>query len=184
MSRVRALGPGELKRHTLPPVTGGDKDRHGSLLVIAGSRDVPGAALLAGEAAMRAGAGRLQCAVPDCMALPLGLALPFAMVAGYSTARDGGFSRRAISPLVDRAAEADAIVAGPGLRGNPAAEKLAGALLALGKPLALDAALLHALPGHDRAARRAAVPPLLLPHAGELASLLGCAEEDVTADPH
>jgi hydroxyethylthiazole kinase-like uncharacterized protein yjeF len=183
MSALRPLTAAELKRHPLPALGGGDKDRHGSILIIAGSRDVPGAPLLTAHGAMRAGAGKLQMAVPDDIAVPLGIAMPEAMVAGFPTARDGGFARRAVDKLLDRAAKADAIVAGPALRGNSAAEELAGALCRLGKPLALDAALLHALPEHDGAAKRAALPPILLPHAGEMASLLGCQPDAVERDP-
>lgn len=53
----------------------------------------------------------------------------------------------------------------------------------LGKPIALDAALLHALPKEDGEARAAHIAPILLPHAGELASLLDCESADVEADP-
>lgn len=179
----KPLTPAELKRHPLPPIEGGDKDSHGTILIIAGSRSVPGAALLAAHGAMRAGAGKLQIAVPDEIAIPLGIAMPEAMVVGFATARDGGFSRRAVTAMLDQAGQADAIVAGPGLASNPAAIRLAGALCALGKPLALDAALLHALPAKAAAARAADVRPILLPHAGEMASLLGCDPEKVEADP-
>lgn len=180
---MKGLTPAELERHSLPPVTSGDKDSHGTILIIAGSRDVPGAPLLTAHAAMRAGAGKLQLAAPDDIAVPLGIAMPEAMVVGFATARDGGFARSAVSDLLKRAATADAIVAGPALRGNPAAERLAGELCHLGRPLVLDAALLHALPDHKGAARGAKVTPILLPHAGEMASLLGCDEQEVEADP-
>jgi hydroxyethylthiazole kinase-like uncharacterized protein yjeF len=180
---MKALTAAELARHPLAPLASGDKDSHGTILIIAGSRDVPGAPLLTAHAAMRAGAGKLQLAAPDDIAVPLGIAMPEAMVVGFATARDGGFARSAVSALLEQAAEADAIVAGPALRGNRAAERLAGELCRLGRPLALDAALLHALPEHKGAARRATVTPVLLPHAGELASLLGCDEREVEADP-
>lgn len=183
MSRSKPLNPAELKRHPLPPVKGGDKDRHGQILIVAGSRDIPGAPLLTAHAAMRAGAGKLQLAVPDDIAVPLGIAMPEAMVVGFATARDGGFSRRAVTPLLAIASKADVIVAGPGLRGNPAATRLAGELCTLGKPLILDAALLHALPAHRADARAAEFLPILLPHAGEMASLLGCDLAEVEADP-
>lgn len=183
MSRPTALTAAELKRHPLPSFNGGDKDSHGQILIIAGSRDVPGAALLAAQGAMRAGAGKLQLAVPDDIAVPLGIAMPEAMVVGFATARDGGFSRRAVKAMLDIAAKADAIVAGPGLYGNPAATRLAGELCGLGKPLALDAALLHELPAKAEDARSASVPPILLPHAGEMASLLDCDAREVEADP-
>lgn len=183
MSRPTALTATELKRHPLPSFDGGDKDSHGQILIIAGSRDVPGAALLAAQGAMRAGAGKLQLAVPDDIAVPLGIAMPEAMVVGFATARDGGFSRRAVNAMLEIAAKAHAIVAGPGLCGNPAATRLAGELCGLGKPLALDAALLQKLPANAANARSADVPPILLPHAGEMASLLDCDPEEVEADP-
>ena len=47
----------------------------------------------------------------------------------------------------------------------------------------LDAALLHGLAARAEAARAAADPPILLPHSGEMASLLGCDEDEVEADP-
>ena len=183
MSGVRKLTAAELARFALPTVGGGDKDSHGRILVIAGSRDVPGAALLAAESAMRAGAGKLQIAVPSEIAVPLGIALPFAMVTGFPTARDGGFAARGVAELVKHASRADAIVAGPGMTHNRATERLAAELCALGRPLALDAALLHALPEAAGEARAADLPPILLPHAGEMASLIECEREEVEADP-
>lgn len=183
MKRPRALNRAELKRHPLPPVEGGDKDAHGRLLIIAGSRAVPGAALLAAHGAMRAGAGKLRMAVPDDVAVPLGIAMPEAMVTGFATARDGGFTKGAVPDIADLAGKSDAIVAGPGLRDNPAAQRLAASLCRLGKPTALDAAMLHALPEADDEARAARIPPILLPHAGEMASLIDCDEAAVEADP-
>ena len=183
MSKPRALNAAALKRHPLPPVAGGDKDDHGKILIIAGSRNVPGAALLAAHGAMRAGAGKLQIAAPDNIAVPLGIVMPEAMVVGFATARDGGFARRAVKAMIEQAKRADAIVAGPGMTGNPATERLASELMGLAKPVALDAALLHALPEHDTEARDARIPPILLPHAGEMASLLECEAEEVADDP-
>lgn len=183
MKRARALTAAEVKRHPLPAIEGGDKDAHGQLLIIAGSRSVPGAALLAAHGAMRAGAGKLQMAVPDDIAVPLGVAMPEAMVVGYATARDGGFTGRAATEIAALAKRADAIVAGPGMTESRSSARLADSLCALGKPLALDAALLHVLPDYDNDARAARVSPVLLPHAGEMASLLGCGEEAVEADP-
>ena len=183
MKAPTALTRAQLRRHPLPPVESGDKDSHGSILIIAGSRDVPGAGLLTSHGAMRAGAGKLQLAVPDDIAVPLGIAMPEAMVVGFATGRDGGFSSRAVASMLDTASDADVIVAGPGLRGNRAATRLAGDLCKLGKPLVLDAALLHALPERAKAAREANVRPILLPHAGEMASLLECDPSEIEADP-
>ncbi|MGI8932304.1 MAG: NAD(P)H-hydrate dehydratase [Sphingomicrobium sp.] len=177
------LDAAELERHPLPAIASGDKDRHGQILIIAGSRDVPGAALLAAHGAMRSGAGKLQIAAPDVIAVPLGVAMPEAMVVGHASHRDGGFAKSAISGLADLAQLADAIVAGPGLESNNAAAPLGRALLALGKPMAIDAALLHILSQCAAETRAAAIPPILLPHSGEMASLLDCDSAEVEADP-
>jgi len=183
LPRPRPLTAAELKRHPLPSFDGGDKDSHGTILIIAGSRDVPGGALLAAHGAMRSGAGKLQLAVPDDIAVPLGIAIPEAMVVGHASHRDGGFAKSAIGKVGKLASSAQAIVAGPGLESNNAAAPLATILLGLGKPLAIDAALLHVLPDCEAEARAAKVPPILLPHSGELASLLGCEKAEVEADP-
>ncbi len=180
---IAALDRTVLGAQPLPPIAGGDKDRHGRILIIAGSRDVPGAALLAAHGAMRAGAGKLQLAAPDVIAVPLGLAMPEALVVGHASHAGGGFAYSALASLGEMAGKADAIVAGPGLDSNQAAAPLAAILLGLGKPLALDAALLHVLPQCERQARAAAVPPILLPHAGEMASLLGSTPDAVENDP-
>lgn len=177
------LDHASLKKHPLPPIGSGDKDERGSILVIAGSRDLGGAALLCALSAMRAGAGRLQIATTDQVAPHLAMAMPEAMVVGMATGRDGGFAPSTVKLLAERAAKADAVIAGPGLVKGKVAEQLAGALLRNGNRVALDAALLHALPARKAEAQRAETPPILLPHAGEMASLLGCDTKDVEADP-
>jgi NAD(P)H-hydrate repair Nnr-like enzyme with NAD(P)H-hydrate dehydratase domain len=48
--------------------------------------------------------------------------------------------------------------------------------------LVLDAALLHALPARREEVKQADCPTILLPHSGEMASLLGCDEDEVEAD--
>lgn len=183
MSRPRALTAAELERFPLPPIVGGDKDRHGQILIIAGSRDVPGSPLLTAHGAMRAGAGKLQIAAPNDIAVPLGIAMPEAMVVGIPSARDGGFARRSAGRVLALAAQADAVVAGVGMTNNRATERLAASLVKLGKPVVLDAALLHALPAADDEARHSQIPPILLPHAGEMMALIDCEEGDVEADP-
>ncbi|MFC7535842.1 NAD(P)H-hydrate dehydratase [Sphingomonas sp. GCM10030256] len=183
MTNVTPLDRGTLDRHPLPRIGSGDKDDRGSILIIAGSRDVSGAALLCATSAMRAGAGRLQIATVGSIAPHLGMAMPEAMVVGHVEDGNGGFAAEATAPLVERAGKADAIVAGPGLYGNDGCAELTAGLLKLGKPLALDAALLRILPKREKDAKRAAHPPILLPHSGELAALLECDEDEVERDP-
>lgn len=175
-----ALDRAALQEHPLPPVIDGDKETKGRVLIVAGSRQVPGAALLCATAAMRAGAGKLQIATVESAALQLGLAMPEAMVIGMPEDASGGFAIAASQGLGEQAAKVDAVVAGPGLASGPACPEIAHALLEANRAIALDAALLHALqaPLTERT-----VQPVLLPHSGELASLLGCDETEIEQDP-
>ncbi|URD60518.1 NAD(P)H-hydrate dehydratase [Sphingomonas sp. KRR8] len=180
---VTELDAALLAKHPLPAVGQGDKDQHGAILIIAGSRDVAGAALLTAMGAMRAGAGRLQIATVRSAASGLAFTMPEAMVVGFEEDADGGFVGSANDRLARLAGKADAVVAGPGLQQTDACAALAAALLKNGNRLALDAALLHALPARTADAKAAEIPPILLPHAGEMASLLECETAEVEADP-
>ena len=172
------LDAAALREHLLPPIVDGDKETKGRILIIAGSREVPGAALLTATAAMRAGAGKLRIGTVESAAISIGIAMPEAMVIGLPEDAAGGFALTAIEDLAKQAGSVDAVVAGPGMAQGPACERLARALLKSRARLALDAALLHALeptPSDQM--------PVLLPHAGELASLLDCDESEIEDDP-
>lgn len=177
----RKLDAGALDAHPLPPVVDGDKDSKGRILVVAGSRDVPGAAILTATAAMRAGAGKLRIATVASRAAGIGVTMPEAMVLGLAEDGEGGFAAEVVEEIVEAAEQADAVVAGPGMASGEACAKLAAALLGCEAAIALDAALLHELePLPDR---KRSVAPILLPHAGELASLLDCDEAEIARDP-
>jgi hydroxyethylthiazole kinase-like uncharacterized protein yjeF len=167
-----------LRKHPLPPIVDGDKETKGRILIIAGSREVPGAALLTATAAMRAGAGKLRIATVESVATSIGIAMPEAMVIGMAEDARGGFALATVDDLAKHAGDSDAVVAGPGMASGSACEALAKRLLKSGARLALDAALLHALEPTE-----SAQVPVLLPHAGELASLLDCEEDEIEADP-
>ena len=169
-----------LEDHPLPPVIDGDKETKGRILVVAGSREVPGSALLCATAAMRAGAGKLRIATVDSVAIPIGVAIPEAMVMGLPEDAQGGFAPAAAARLREQAAKVDAVIAGPGLAQNAACAQIAGALLETDARVALDAALLHALQPLES---QRSTAPVLLPHAGELASLLDCDEAEIERDP-
>ena len=167
-----------LKAHPLPPVIDGDKETKGRILVIAGSREVPGAALLTATAAMRAGAGKLRIATVESVAVELGVVMPEAMVVGVPE-DGGGFAASAVESLAEQAKDVDAVVAGPGMKRNAACRPLARALLKSDVPLALDVALLKALTQQDESR---GIAPVLLPDKDELASLLDCDEGEIERD--
>jgi len=183
MTAATALDRSALDQHPLPPVVDGDKETKGRILVIAGSRAVPGAALLCATAAMRAGAGKLRIGTVESAAMPLAVAMPEAMVVGLPEAGDGAFAGGAVDRIGQLAREVDAVVAGPGVRRSDACKRIADVLLQSEAALALDVAFLETLEPRKEAKVHRRSPPLLLPNADELASLLNCDSERVEDDP-
>jgi len=183
VSEPTPLDRAALEAFPLPAVEASDKDSRGRILIIAGSREVPGAGLLSATAAMRAGAGKLKIATVESIAPMLGIAMPEAMVVGLTEHRDGGFALSAASDIAELAKSADAIVAGPGMTEGEVCERIAERLIESRAALVLDAALLLKLsPLEKRSIERASLP-LLLPHSGEMAAMLDCDEAAVEADP-
>ncbi|GJD51366.1 Bifunctional NAD(P)H-hydrate repair enzyme Nnr [Methylobacterium crusticola] len=175
-----------LRAMALPDPQGGSKDHRGCALVVAGSPGVPGAALLAGTAALRAGAGKLQMAVPACAATALGIAVPEALVIGLPEAGDGDIDAAAAEAALARRTErADAVLVGPGMTEGEGATALTGALLAAAPSASfvLDAACLGDLTAHAEAVRARGGRLVITPHAGEMARLLDRSREAIEADP-
>ena len=180
MSRTKALNRSALRAHPLPKIVEGDKETKGRLLIVAGSRNVPGAALLAATGAMRAGAGKLHIVTVDSVAIPLGVAMPEAMVTGLAEDPGGGFGPSAVNAIAELANKANAIVAGPGMAEGKTCQAIAKALSKSNAQIAFDAALLKNMPVPKRPRTPA---PVLLPHSGELAALLASGEDEILRDP-
>jgi ADP-dependent NAD(P)H-hydrate dehydratase len=113
-SDEQVITPGVLRGWPLPDPQG-DKDARGTVLVVGGSRFTPGAVLLAGVAALRAGAGRLQLGVTETTAAALSIAVPEAKVVGLPETDGGSVSGDVPEHLLQLAAGADVLAIGPGL---------------------------------------------------------------------
>jgi hydroxyethylthiazole kinase-like uncharacterized protein yjeF len=186
MSGLEIVDRALLGRFPLPEhPEDGDKEDRGRLLVIAGSRELAGAALLAGTGGLRAGAGKLQVATGASVAPALSVALPEARVVGCAETKDGCIAAGEIQAILKWVESAQATVIGCGLQHGPPLDALLDALLAsrLDKPLVLDAAVLGSLAPRAEAVRSWPGGVILLPHAREMARLLECEAEEVEADP-
>lgn len=176
------IDPAFLRAHALPRHDeGGDKQLRGRVLIIAGSAEVPGGALLAAHGALRAGAGVLQIATCRSVAQQLAITMPEARVVGCAETQEGGIEPSSADRLGDLAANSDAVLIGPGMLDLEATAALVRQLLAR-KPDAafvLDAAALTTLDGSADLPRHL----VLTPHAGEMARFLDVAREEVEGAP-
>jgi hydroxyethylthiazole kinase-like uncharacterized protein yjeF len=150
-------------RRCLPPRQPNAHKKQARVLIVAGSTEYLGAALLCARAAYRAGAGLVRLALPQALATAAAGVL-------LGSPGEGALDRAALPGLLAAAADSDALVVGPGLGRRPGTQALVRALWAQASVTALfDADALHALdlgqaPGGSR---------VLTPHEGELKALLG-----------
>ena len=164
----------------------GHKGTFGRLLVVAGSLDYAGAALLVCRAAGRAGAGLVTLAVPESLQ-PLfaakvveatTMALPEDDVEEVDP-------EPALARILDH--EHDAIVLGPGLRPGLATTELVRELISVPEeaspvPIVLDAEALRSMATLGDWWERVARPCVLTPHPGEFARLRAGSDEDPEDD--
>ncbi len=183
---VTALTRETLGAFPLPSLDGaGDKEDRGRLLAIAGSRELAGAAILAGIGGLRAGAGKLQVATAASTAPIMAVAIPEARVIGLAETDAGCIAEAECGRIIGWVESAQATLLGCGLQAGPPLAALLDALLArrLDTPLVLDAAAFDELPDRADALRAWPGGAILLPHPGEAARLLGRDKEAILADP-
>ena len=179
--RPRRLTPAALSRWPLPrPGEDADKEDRGHVLIVAGSLEMPGAALLAGVAALRAGAGKLTIAVPAGIAHGLAFAVPEARVVSLPQARSGALLARGGDSLAAVAGKVRALVVGPGMQHERSIVGLVRTLMPLfcHATVVLDALAMSVV--RDGALDQ---PLAMTPHAGEMAYLSGRSKEAVCEDP-
>ncbi|MCD2324589.1 NAD(P)H-hydrate dehydratase [Sphingomonas sp. IC-56] len=184
---MSALDSAWLAEHPLPQPEGDtDKNSRGRVLIAGGSETVPGALRLTGEAAFRAGAGKVQLATAQRVALALGLTMPEAAVYSLPTNEAGELGAEAGPKLAEYLTRCDTLVLGPGMGSKSAAAPILSAAIA--KPrsdlsLVIDAAALTAAPDMADALQAHEGRIVLTPHPGEMIQLMQCDEARTKDDP-
>lgn len=182
----RILTLARLQERPLPIPCEGSKDERGSVLILGGSAEVPGAVLLAGVAALRAGAGKLKIGTVSGAALPMALAVPEAMVLGLSETPQGGIDgERSLDRLLAVTEGCDALLIGPGMIEDDATTALTVKLVegSTSARFVLDAAALCGLGDRSSQVSPHGERIVITPHAGEMAQLLGRSREEIEANP-
>jgi ADP-dependent NAD(P)H-hydrate dehydratase / NAD(P)H-hydrate epimerase len=157
----------------IPRSTTTHKYEQGHLLLICGSRQYPGAAILSGSAARASGVGMLSIAVPESLRLTLVSHLPDALVIGCEEGSLGEIARLPEEIDLNRY---DAIACGCGL--TPHAQFVVQQVLSSHRPLILDADGLNILASLGISLLQRQATTILTPHLGEFKRLFSGLEGD------
>jgi NAD(P)H-hydrate epimerase len=168
-SKVHRITPEQAKSGLpLPRPVTAHKYKLGHLLLICGSRQYTGAAILAGLGARSSGVGMVSMAVPESLKLLLNRHLPEALVIDCPETESGAIAH--LPPDIDFSAY-QAIACGPGLTMQPML--LVKQILDSDRPLLLDADGLNILAKLDprQMLPQRSAPTILTPHPGEFRRL-------------
>jgi NAD(P)H-hydrate epimerase len=144
------------------------KGDFGHVVIVGGGEGMPGAVRLAGEAALRCGAGLVSIATHPSHAQVIVATRPELMSHGISGASD-------LEPLLERA---DIVAFGPGLGQTPWAREIYDCVAADRRPCVWDADALNILAGTPATADNRVITP----HPGEAGRLLGKGTREIQAD--
>ena len=160
---VRALDESDLKKLDNRPAHS-NKGTFGKLLVIAGSRNMAGAAVLSAKAAYKSGAGLVKIITPECNRSIIQCALPEALLCTDIA------SAKALETELDWA---DAVVIGPGLSKSDNAKMLVETVLKTAEiPLVIDADALNIISDNMTLLNEHKMPVIVTPHLGEMSRLM------------
>jgi ADP-dependent NAD(P)H-hydrate dehydratase / NAD(P)H-hydrate epimerase len=170
-----------------PRTDNSHKGMFGHVMLIAGSRGKAGAALLSSRGALRAGAGLVTVAIPNCVADVVSSGQAELMTEAIAD-RDGHFDGRAATEALSTLIQPmSSIVVGPGIGVSDGTEDLIAWLIEEAvqpaRPMLIDADGLNVLAQIGPAKLKDAKGPIVLtPHPGEMSRLLGIGTTEVNAD--
>jgi ADP-dependent NAD(P)H-hydrate dehydratase / NAD(P)H-hydrate epimerase len=169
-------------RGVLPPRRADThKGSFGHVLIVAGSTGKSGAAALAGEAALRSGAGLVTLATRQSALSEAMAHAPELM--GVPLQGQGPLGLGDLDALVAAAKGKQALVIGPGIpRGDGTSGLLRGLIEKYEGPIVLDADALNALAPDLNQLRASKAQLLLTPHPGEMSTLVGKSTAEVKQD--
>lgn len=164
----------DVKQWLVPRATDCHKGSCGRILVVAGSRGMTGAASLASLAALRMGAGIVTLACPASLNDILEVKLTEVMTLPLEDKGCGYLTLDNLAELLQKSADYDLLLIGPGLGRQATTGELVRALVTkVKKPVVLDADGIYAFREQGDLLANCSYPPVLTPHMGEMATLLG-----------
>ena len=172
-SSARSLTQRWVAEHLPPRPEQSHKGDFGRLMIVAGSVEYPGAAMLTALGAMRAGVGVVRVAVAESVAARLAGIVPELTWMVLDEEAPGLIAPSGWRRVTTEAAAYDAVVIGPGLGGQPATLRRARNLVAaIRVPAVIDADGLNALAHGGSWWTGLRAPLVLTPHPGEFGRLI------------
>jgi hydroxyethylthiazole kinase-like uncharacterized protein yjeF len=155
----------------------GNKGTFRKILVIAGSRNICGAAYLSAKAALLSGVGMVKIFTEENNRTPICSLFPEALISTY---RDGA---DVFPQLAADMKWADTVLIGPGLGTGDTSLSLMREFLRLNQerriPAVLDADALNLIAAHSELLQEIRFPAVFTPHVGEMSRLTGIAPSDI-----
>lgn len=174
----------EIVRELLPlRKANAHKGDAGRVVICAGSPGYTGAAALASDAAVKAGAGLVSLYTPLSSRDVLAIKLTEVMVHGLLERMPGILGGGAASDVASSAEAADVLAIGPGLGTSESTQEAVRTILQkITTPVVIDADALTALAGHTEILPAMQAQKVLTPHPGEMARLTGLEIAEIEAD--
>jgi len=185
-SNLRWVGPDEFAAMPLVRPADAHKGSFGHLLLVAGSVGKTGAAVLAGQAALRTGAGLVTIATPEPVLSVIASVQPEYMTEAMPATESGSIAKSAFTweAFRNTLKDKDVIAIGPGLGQHHETQEFIRRIVTDTETLTvLDADGLNAFSaGGDALSKRKSAHLVVTPHPGEMARLLGCSIAEVQKD--
>lgn len=153
-----------------------NKGSFGKVLVIAGSKDISGAAYLCAKAAFRVGAGLVRVFTAEDNRQTIQRLLPEAMVNTYDTEK---FDKKALQACLNWC---DVVAVGPGLSTGVIQKMIVEEVLDLKIPAVIDADGINNISEEEKLKRKLHKNVILTPHLGEMSRLINVSVKEIASD--
>jgi NAD(P)H-hydrate epimerase len=180
--QLALVTPESIARVFAPRPRDSNKGKFGHVLVVAGSRNKPGAAAMAGLSALRAGAGLVTVACPESALSAVSSHTAELMTEPLPETPSGEISEAAFAHIVELAGKRTLVAIGPGIGTDDETRATVMRLFnELPEPMVIDADALNCLAAGEWTGAEGKVR-VLTPHPGEMSRLAGQTIPDIQAN--
>lgn len=160
-----------------------NKGDFGKILLICGSKNMQGAAVISAKAAVNSGAGLVTCAFPDAAYCAIAPKLTEPLMLPVASDESGTFSKSALPEIIKAVKKSDAVLIGCGIGLNEETKDIVYNVIKEAEcPIIIDADGINALALNINILKEAKAEVVITPHPGEMARLCGLTIEQIQSD--